>query len=1021
MADYDGEIKLGVSLKPADIKRSASQLSTEISNIFKATAGKNIDSKFQSLQASMSKSVSKAQELTQQLYKLEQTQLPTERYSALQRAIDKTEKALEKLGNESIKLQKTGGDSPKAKARLQEIEVEAEKLQTRYADIEDRMYDMERAGTAFNSGSTTQKYQDMSNKLADVNNQMRVQVEKSAEYEQRAAQKSAKLASEKEKLAKATQKAKNAARDMAKSQKSVGNSLDLSQIKVKKLLGMIIKWGFGIRSLFVAYRKLRAAVSEAWKSMAQLDNGNNNVNRALSEFTSSLTYLKNSLGAAFAPILTVIAPILSQFVTMLADATNQVGMFFAALTGQKTFIKAIKNYKDYAKGIKDSNKEQKQQLASYDKLNNISSKDANGAGGADKPEDMFKKVPVDNGVTKWLDDLKKKLQPLIDRAKELADIFMNGFKDASDFLGLEDQVKDVIDTLGKIKQHLSDIFNDPEVQAHLQAFLDKVAYAAGQIVASLASMVLTVLQNILGGIEKYLDQNKERIKQYLISMFDIWGEIAEQLGNFFVAFADIFQAFASDEGKQLTANVIGIFADMYMGLTELAAKFVRDILILITQPIIDNEKQIKEVLTNFLGFLASITGSIKDIVDETFTNLNKMYDEHIKPLFESLTQGLSAIVKTILDNWQQYIQPVLDHLAQKFDEVVKQHIQPLINEVIKWIGNVVDVVKLLWENVIQPFITWLINTIVPVVMPIVQAVIDMVLTFAGHVADAFSGIIKTINGVIDFLVGVFTGDWDRAWKGVTEILEGVKLTITNIFGTIKDLFLGFLGIIKARIEAGLKVLGTLLASLIKLIADAYDKIKDGISSALKWVEEKFGGLKGLLSSIFNEIKDTVLDILKSLWNDVKDVINGILGFFEGLANGVVDAVNTVIDALNSLDIDVPDWVTEKFGIQDFGFSIPTLSRVSIPRLAQGAVIPPNAPFMAMLGDQKQGTNIEAPLSTIQEALYNALVQAGLTNRGQQSNNNQDIVVQIDGREIARAVRREDNIFKKSTGQSMFAY
>jgi hypothetical protein len=101
---------------------------------------------------------------------------------------------------------------------------------------------------------------------------------------------------------------------------------------------------------------------------------------------------------------------------------------------------------------------------------------------------------------------------------------------------------------------------------------------------------------------------------------------------------------------------------------------------------------------------------------------------------------------------------------------------------------------------------------------------------------------------------------------------------------------------------------------------------------------------------------------------IKGVVNSILGFVETMANGIVSAVNLIIRALNKLSINVPSWVPG-IGGKSFGFHITELSKVSIPRLAQGAVIPPNREFMAMLGDQTSGNNIEAP-----EALLRKIVQ-----------------------------------------------
>jgi hypothetical protein len=97
----------------------------------------------------------------------------------------------------------------------------------------------------------------------------------------------------------------------------------------------------------------------------------------------------------------------------------------------------------------------------------------------------------------------------------------------------------------------------------------------------------------------------------------------------------------------------------------------------------------------------------------------------------------------------------------------------------------------------------------------------------------------------------------------------------------------------------------------------------------------------------------------------------MLTAIEKFVNGVIAAINIMIVALNNIKFDIPDWVPS-LGGKSFGLNIPTLSSITIPKLATGAVIPANKPFAAILGDQRQGTNIEAPLDTIKQAVREEL-------------------------------------------------
>ena len=100
---------------------------------------------------------------------------------------------------------------------------------------------------------------------------------------------------------------------------------------------------------------------------------------------------------------------------------------------------------------------------------------------------------------------------------------------------------------------------------------------------------------------------------------------------------------------------------------------------------------------------------------------------------------------------------------------------------------------------------------------------------------------------------------------------------------------------------------------------------------------------------------------------------------ENLVNRVISGINKIIAGLNTLQIDVPEGVPI-FGGTKFGFNIPPIPPKHIPRLATGAVIPPNREFLAVLGDQRSGTNIETPLETMVQAFRAALAEGG-GNRG----------------------------------------
>lgn len=140
----------------------------------------------------------------------------------------------------------------------------------------------------------------------------------------------------------------------------------------------VLKYVLGIRSLYILFRMIRSAVTEGIKEMTKYDSG---VNKTVSNLKNSLTGLKASLASAFAPLLQAIAPILTKIINLCATVINYVGMLFAALSGAKTYKKAIATQTDYAKSLQATGAAAKQAAAYLSGLDEIQRYDDGTSGG----------------------------------------------------------------------------------------------------------------------------------------------------------------------------------------------------------------------------------------------------------------------------------------------------------------------------------------------------------------------------------------------------------------------------------------------------------------------------------------------------------------------------------------------------------------------------------------------------------------------------------------------------------------
>lgn len=271
-----------------------------------------------------------------------------------------------------------------------------------------------------------------------------------------------------------------------------------------------------------------------------------------------------------------------------------------------------------------------------------------------------------------------------------------------------------------------------------------------------------------------------------------------------------------------------------------------------------------------------------------------------------------------------------------------------------------------------------------------------------------------LGGAIAIVLGILLCFTPFLPLGIGLIVLGVGAVVAPIVANWDSIMEWITGAFNAVVE-WLKTYGGLVLGILLLFTGVGAPL--GMALIMDAASTMGKGEKPVLwDSILNSIKKTWADI-KAYWNanianvwtlkfwlDLAKIAgNGLINGFELAINGIIGMfekmINWIVNGLNKISFDVPDWVPG-IGSKTFGFNISEakFGRVSIPRLAQGAVIPPNREFLAVLGDQKQGTNIEAPLQTIVDA-FNIALQGNANYASGKT----EVVLEIDGRELGRAV------------------
>ncbi len=292
-----------------------------------------------------------------------------------------------------------------------------------------------------------------------------------------------------------------------------------------------------------------------------------------------------------------------------------------------------------------------------------------------------------------------------------------------------------------------------------------------------------------------------------------------------------------------------------------------------------------------------------------------------------------------------------------------------------------------WYNIFVPMAQWAAEELLPVFL------------------DTLTAALEALAQVIEELKPAFLWLWENylkplaQWKA-DELIRYLQGLTAELNGT-GECISGNQNIVDRFIQSGLTMIDTItemaggymnLSGMGILLSESFGEL----TSQLIWAQTPFGNTNTALGMLGNTILQLADDFgflnhssnstwtnLQSVWGKAWDYLkektmdpayegfrsttNGMINLINGILRGVTKGVNFLTGSMNSISFKLPDWIP-LIGGKGFSFSFPRLEAPQIPLLAKGAVLPANKPFMAVVGDQRHGTNVEAPLTTIQEAV-----------------------------------------------------
>ena len=728
----------------------------------------------------------------------------------------------------------------------------------------------------------------------------------------------------------------------AKSVLHLGKNAKKSNNGLQQGLKAILKYGLGIRTTYALINKLRRAIVSGFENLAQYSD---NVNRSISSVLSSLAKFKNSLAAAFGPVVNAVAPALTRLIGLLSTATSKIGEFFAALSGQKSYTRAKDVQKDYAASLRDSSdaeketaknaKELERQLAGFDDLEILkASSGDNKEESLDSvsPGDMFEEVPIGNAVADFVRQLKDafnagdfagigeliagkindaflKLDSYINwnRLEEPVSRYIRNFCDL--FNSLNENINwgligktfaDGINTLLHAAKLLQDGINwrqiGVSISTALNSLVDNIDWdLLGKV---LAGCFTTQLEIFVGAVETFDWENAGTklaagINSFVKKLDDtITGINWEGLGKRFVSGVNSLIAGVDWKGlgKSL-ANSFNAVVSVVYGIvtnfnwagaaTSLAAGFNS----LVKN--VDWAKLGETISNSFKGALRFIATAIEET---DWQALGKKCAEFIRSidwtgLTEVLCEGIGAALGGLAAFVWGLISEAWSSVVEWWYDAAYEDGEFTILGLLEGIGDALkNIGNWIKEHVFEPFINGF-KKAFGISSPAKEMKPYGKYVIEGllrGITDAWKSITSFFSSALSSLGSLISDAWTKMKNTASTAWSGIKNTIGNACSGIKD----------TTSSAASKVASTAStawSNVKKYASDNLNAVKSNASNA-------WNSIKSNISSVTSSIASTVGSKFSSIGSTISSKVSS---FKTTISNGFENAKNSITSKLSS--------------------------------------------------------------------------------------------------------------------------
>lgn len=557
-----------------------------------------------------------------------------------------------------------------------------------------------------------------------------------------------------------------------------------------------------------------------------------NQTRILSlRFDSLKANIGQGLINAFTPVIKVVNTLIDRFIALSEKFKTLTEQIFGSAGGSSTgnpvgnLTDEASNSSDALDSVADSAEKAKKSVAGFDKLNVLSDNNSSASDGSLSGSSDSSTIGQ-GGSSSSMPNANKGLIGSLEGA-------FNKIYENSGFKDFVEKVQKGINSVdwSSIGENCKTIFEKtvPIAQTYVQG-VAKAGKSALGAVGSYASGVVKVagksFQTLTGGISKWLEKDGNKINNFIENYYNSISKGFNNLSEFFDGWFEIIGNSVDRMRpvmEQAISDLLGGLTDFAIGIGTVISEGFEIATGSLVNWINEDGAEIGLFFDNLQLQIADVMSIVGGAFSDVGTTISDWWNGGGSEIFQNICDMFTNIGTTFMNVYNSWIKPAWDFIVGTVKSAWDNWLSPVFDGIVNAFGKLCDCIATVWNNFLSPLVNYIVDFWSPIITNIFNAIKGVFDTVFTTIGGFVSGLLKSLGGLLDFVTGIFSGDWEKAWQGISDFFGGIWDSIWSV-----------------------------VKGVVNLIIDALNGIWTGVYNVVSGIVNGIGGIAGALGDMLGQ-------------------------------------------------------------------------------------------------------------------------------------------------------------------------